>query len=123
MKVALPVTVKVGPFRYKIITDAQDLRDYEHNHGSHYVGYTSHKDLKIVIDATQAESQQAETLWHEIKHAVLHVIKFDKKDPSLEDYVYGTTPMELAVLRDNPGVVMFLVEAGMNYADNMVYYE
>lgn len=104
----LPPRLVVGPFIYQVSADAAKLRDHEHNKRGAYGGYTEHALLEIILDPTLAPGTMRETLWHEVKHAVIYLFG-EYGDMNDETYVRRTAAMELAVLRQNPGLVRFLL--------------
>src|SRR3712207_3499875 len=106
----MPSAIKVGPFRYRVLMDAQKLRASERKNGDaadSQMGHVRHADLEIVIDPTVAPDQKAETLWHEVKHAIANLSAADGKFDE-EQWIGRMSPMELAVLRENPVLVAFL---------------
>lgn len=104
-----PSVIKVGPYQYTVSQDEVKLRDYEHQQRNGYSGYSDHSKLEIIVDPTLADDQQAETLWHEVKHCVYNVVGWRDGALKEEEVIRRAAPMELAVLRENPALVAFLV--------------
>lgn len=109
---ALPGHVQVGPYRYRVSTDAADLlKRVETKNGGSY-GYFDPQHLLLVVDGRLPRDQQADTLWHEVKHACAETAgrTVDACDATLtaEAMIEGSTPWELMVLRQNPELVAFL---------------
>lgn len=102
-----PSTIRVGPYRYRVVMDERRLREFEHAERSRNYGYADRKELLIVLDPRMPHERTAEVLWHEVKHVVADVVGLDGKLDE-ETYTNRSAPMELAVLRDNPQLVVFL---------------
>lgn len=108
----LPARVRVGPFVYTVASDAVALREAEHASSPHIHGGCNNNQLRIVVDTSYPPGQQRDTLWHEVKHAVNYLADFGGKDRLDEEGVVGrTSSLELMVLRDNPALLAFLLEA------------
>jgi hypothetical protein len=60
--------------------------------------------LEIFIFAGLPDSRWVEVLWHEVKHAINELADI-RDETSEEDSVRRSTPLEIAFLRDNPGVI------------------
>ena len=105
----LPTTVKVGPYIYSVSTNESELRREETNGRVHLRGCTDSQHLKIMIDATLAVGMQRQTLWHEVKHAIVDVLTMSNDKRSDEDWIARTAPMELAVMRENPSLLAFML--------------
>lgn len=98
----LPETIRVGPFKYNVIPMKDGESEQLDAHGS-----CSNKNLVIKIDKGQADQMVVETLFHEIEHAINHLADVDDKTEE-EDAVRRTTPLRLAVFRDNPDLFRLL---------------
>lgn len=105
----MPERIKVGPFVYTISQDVATLQAHEREKGGGYAGYADHSRMLIVVDPTEAPCSQRETLWHEAKHAVHHLYANSGDKADDETHIRKMAPMELAVLRDNPDLVAYLV--------------
>lgn len=104
----MPSSVRVGPYVYTISQDVAKLQEHERKQRGAYSGYSDHSKMEIVVGPEEAACSQRETLWHEVKHCVIHLFgEYGKQDD--ETYVRRTAPMELAVLRDNPELVAYLL--------------
>lgn len=104
----MPKTIKVGPFVYSVLQDAAKLQAWEREQKGAYSGFSDHALMRIVIGPDEALCSQRETLWHEVKHCVVHLFgKYGKMDD--ETYIRRTAPMELAALRENPDLVAYLL--------------
>lgn len=108
-KAAMPKTVKIGPYVYTVSRDEAALRQHEHNRNGGVRGCTDHQALTIFVGPDLAPGMQRQTLWHEVKHAIVDsmTMSFDKRTD--EDWIGRTSPSELAVLRANPDLVAFLL--------------
>lgn len=60
---------------------------------------------RIEVRATQCHQQQADTLLHEAFHAIDHELHCGMSEPQIRRMATGA----LALLRDNPDLVAFLV--------------
>ena len=73
-------------------------------------------DLCEIHYSTKQDLQQLrDTIWHEIKHAVFNetglalILKDTKEEASEEDIIRRTTPVELAIMRENPDLMKWLL--------------
>jgi len=70
------------------------------------IRYTGNQDIQQLRD----------TIWHEIKHAIYHEtalatdFKDDKVDLTEEQIILRSAPAELQVMRDNEGLMEFLLD-------------
>jgi hypothetical protein len=100
--VAFPTTVKVGYRDYTII-------DWSPNHAraNGDYGRTSHMTREIQVDRSHGDRESAETLLHEIAHAVFSVYQIHDDDK--EERTVAVISMGLAgVWRDNPDVMVWI---------------
>ncbi len=103
----MPRTLKIGPFVYVVLQDVVKLQAHERKQKAGYSGYTDHSLMEIIIGPDEALCSRRETLWHEVKHCVVHLFgEYGKMDD--ETHVRRSAPMELAALRENPDLVAFL---------------
>lgn len=110
MSTPMPTRLRVGPYVYTVSQDVAKLQAHEREKKGAFSGYTDSSCLEIVIGPDEPVASQRETLWHEVKHAVIHLFgEYGKM--SDETYVRRTAPMELAVLRDNPALIAYLLAA------------
>lgn len=110
MTVPIPSKVRVGPFVYTVSQDVKELQAHEREKSGGYAGFSDHSKLRIVVDATDAPDAQRETMWHEVKHAVHHLYANSGEKVDDETHIRKMAPMELAVLRDNPDLVAYLMD-------------
>jgi hypothetical protein len=109
--VTLPASIKVGPFRYRVVCDWQEFANL--GSGPDLWGECHHKVETIYLNPRLAGTALAETLWHEVKHVVYRAAGIeDDKEMTEEQAVNTASPMELAVLRENPELVRFLLDDG-----------
>lgn len=104
----MPTRIRVGPYVYAVIQDQAALRAEEHGRNGGLRGYTDHQALVINVGPDMAVGMQRQTLWHEVKHAVIDSMTMSHDKRTDEDWIGRTTPSELAVLRDNPDLVAYL---------------
>lgn len=105
----LPERIKIGAHWWTIKHDSIDvprMRD------ENVYGESDEKTFTIAIDYGRAHERQAETLLHEIYHAI-QTTWLLPKDRSDEAVVKATTAGLLQVLRDNPEVVKFILKVDM----------
>lgn len=104
----MPTSIRVGPFVYRVVQDVAKLQAHERKEKGAYSGYSDHSVMEIVVGPDEVACSQRETIWHEVKHCVVHLFgEYGKMDD--ETYVRRTAPMELAALRDNPDLVAYLL--------------
>jgi hypothetical protein len=106
----MPTRIKVGPYVYEVSRDEAWLRAQEHSRSGGLRGATDHQALRIVVGPDLAPGMQRQTLWHEVKHAVLEAMTMSHDKRTDEDWIARSAPSELAVLRNNPGLVAFLTD-------------
>tara|TARA_Y100000593_G_C4150314_1_gene256726 strand:+ start:282 stop:611 length:330 start_codon:yes stop_codon:yes gene_type:complete len=73
-------------------------------------GVCDHRGLTIRINAHESIhlSQQRETLWHEIKHAIWSEMDVDSRDE--ESWVRPMSSGEFAVMVDNPKLMDWIIK-------------
>jgi ribose 5-phosphate isomerase len=107
----IPKSVKIGSQVWEISEQKR-----KHSSDSHY-GFTSTKDNTIIVDADMADSMKRTTLFHELLHAIgitfggsftpSSKISFEE----MEHFWIGRFEEPVvAMLRDNPELVKFLIE-------------
>lgn len=109
-----PKSIKVSAFRYQVFFDRVELAQAQKDSETDCMGATNHSELRIVVDPKLPRDQQADTLLHEVEHTIFHAVGIHSKDKLTEhDVIERTNTLRLAVLRENPELVAFLVgEAG-----------
>ena len=96
----LPSSVKVGPYDYRIVVDEP---------GEHEGEFRSRKMEIGIVVKDRHPRHIAETLLHEILHAVNHVA--DVGDTTDEEAsVTRSSPILFAVMRDNPDLMDYLLD-------------
>jgi hypothetical protein len=101
----LPATVEVGPHRYRISCPNHDLE------GDDCSGRTQNLQLVIQVRNDRPHTAVADTLLHELLHAVAHVAGFVQsadETETLEDVISRLSSPLLDTLRRNPDLVAFL---------------
>lgn len=96
----LPPSIKVLGFDWEVMY-SRDVT-YEAN----AYGTTHHSSQKLFIDPTTSEQKKAQTLLHELMHAIWWQTglgkRYDKDHPKIEEEVVHTLSMGLyQVLKDN----------------------
>lgn len=110
-KVVPPKKVQVGPYSYEVdISPEAGARAKVEDQNAHTVGNVQHSAQRINIDSEQGPDQLADTLLHEVLHAVwsaagVHVGPVAKFE---ELVVASLTPTLLDTLRRNPDLVAYL---------------
>lgn len=98
MKVEIPKQVKVGPHQVSIAF-VGELEDC-------FGDYDKHKE-RIRVDTNISDTQIADTLLHEILHAVHYI--YGIKDEHEEEQIVTVTATALSqVIQDNPKVMKFI---------------
>ena len=97
----IPTEVKVGPHIYRVVVDEDRLLV-----DSGQLGHTNKEKLIIAIEADQAPSQLADTLIHELVHAMLSSMGLD--EGTEERVANGLAPDILLLMQDNPELIKYL---------------
>jgi hypothetical protein len=108
----LPKTVQVGPFTYSVSDSEVDaLRSKVDEENAHNVGRSDHSKQTITIDPSQGDDQKADTLLHEVLHAVWAATGLYQTPAAKHEEVIVTTLSTtlLDTLRRNPALVSALV--------------
>jgi hypothetical protein len=108
---ALPASVQVGPYRFTVITDGQSIAKMRRDSDSACrIGETDIATQTITVDGTLAADVLAETLLHEVMHAIWRTVGRDSwTEDSAEAKVLEFAPTLLDTLRRNPDLVAFLL--------------
>lgn len=108
--VAPPAEVQVGPHRYTLTVDADEMNRVQVAERRGLMGHTDHAHLKIVVSPDQAPDQAADTILHEVLHTITWSTNLDERLGAKreEDLVCRLTPLLLDVLRRNPDLVRYL---------------
>lgn len=105
-----PATIKVAALRYGVHFDRAELAQAQKDAETNCLGATNHSQLRIVVDPLLPRDQRADTLLHEVEHAIFHVAGIGHKDKLTEhEVIERTNTLRLAVLRENPDLVAFLL--------------
>lgn len=102
--VSAPQHVQVGPHLYTIKWGSKAVRKRGR------VGEHEAETLTISIGDRVEGSQRADTLLHEILHAILSQTALDHEldHDAAESLVLRLTPLLLSVIHDNPDLVRYL---------------
>lgn len=105
-----PATVQIGPRRYDVLLDLEELHRIEHDEGDDLYGQSDHGKLRIIVDPTLPFDQLADTLLHEVLHGLTELtgIIDDLGHKREERMVRRLTPALLDLLRRNPELVEYL---------------
>ena len=101
----LPETVKIGGARWTLVGDADAANRLKED--SLYGTMLESKQI-IRIDTTNTEAKVAESLLHELIHAI-QCAYITPGDRTEERFVKTFTAGLFQVLRDNPDVVAFIL--------------
>src|SRR5437868_6783998 len=95
----------IAPFTYKVLFD-ETLEELTGNEGN-----TSTSQQIIIVDSSKALDRQADTLFHEASHGIWNqTVLGNKFDSDQEELVISQmTPRYVALLRDNPWLLKFIV--------------
>lgn len=107
----IPSTIKVGPFRYKVVATKEAIAQERYScEDSTRLGSTHFHTGQILVDPDLFPDQFAETLTHESLHAMMRTAAMETDDEkfSPEEIASRLAPILLSVLRDNPELVAFL---------------
>lgn len=96
----LPKSIKVGPFDFAIVRISQDVADRLREDGD-IDGYTIH------IGKGQKGARLADTVLHEINHAIYRVWGLSDTDDEERTVTAMSTGL-ICVMRDNPGFAKWL---------------
>lgn len=117
---SMPTSVKIGPVTYSVSVDEQEWRDYEHERQEKgFYAKCFHMELRILINPATPEDFRSFLLWHEVMHAMfeqmmgsplwLQDLQGLNKEDQEESIIRRMEYPSLQVLRDNPGLVMYLL--------------
>lgn len=105
----MPETVQVGPIRFRVSTDLDELRDAEERMNCGLDGVTSPHLGLIQVNPRHVPDYQRSTVVHEVIHAVLKVCAGAQLPDEIEEAVCRHLEGGLlGVLRDNPDLVAWL---------------
>lgn len=97
----VPAKIRVGPHTYRVVQVPHGILE-----GAGSDGTCNPRHLTIGLDDNQPRSQKADTLLHELIHALLATVKLD--EDTEEQICLALAPGLLALLRDNPNLVTYL---------------
>lgn len=105
-----PGKVQVGPFSYDVVVDADAVARLNRGQNGFMVGATDTTRQLIAVDPDLGPDQQADTVLHEILHAVMSLtgLASDLDDDTEEQVVFRLAGPLLDVLRRNPRLVAYL---------------
>ncbi len=103
-----PKLIKVGPYVYTVFFDKKKIKKASYGQGKAVYGETDKNKLEIIVDPEPNIQIQREILWHEIKHAAYAWVEAAIDDPTEEQIICLTAPIELQIMRDNPELLEFL---------------
>ena len=101
-----PAAIKVGPFVYRV-------KDWDQRaaNNSEAWGMCDKATHTILLDQSMGPQKMREVLLHEINHAIYNAVGLNIHDEiSEERIVLAMTYQQLAVMRDNPDLVAWLME-------------
>jgi hypothetical protein len=105
-----PPTIVVGPHAYAVVADQAAIDRLSVEAGEARLGECDTRRLTITVDPSQADSQLAETIVHELLHASFSLIGAGEDvTPEIEEkLVLRLAPVLLQVIADNPRLVTWL---------------
>lgn len=106
----VPKNIKVLVFNYTVTESGEAMAEVRYNtNSSSATGAAEPRDLTITLDPKSPYDMKAHDLLHEVGHAVHWAAGLFTRDKvGVHEYLTRTTPILLAVLRDNPELVEFL---------------
>lgn len=117
-RAARPDAVKVGNHVYSI--EWIDGAEWEARHYEENADATTHASLQsivVLLHKGASESHYHEVVWHELTHAVwdssmlTHTDLAGHDDPE-ETVIMHQTPLQVSVLKQNPGLVAWMLSDG-----------
>jgi hypothetical protein len=105
-----PRSVRVGPFRFTIRWSTKAIRELEREFAEDLYGTTDPDTQTIFMHSRLSHDRARVTLLHEILHACFHAADYPLSHKREEKAVSALAPVLLAVLRDNPHIVTYLIE-------------
>lgn len=109
----LPDSIKIGPHFYTVDTDQASIHAESFKEGQPLDGHIIHDQLKITISDDNAGTYRADVLLHEVLHGVIVAIaRKEQIGIEEESFVRALSTALLAVMRDNPEFVNFLMADG-----------
>lgn len=105
----VPQSFKAGPYRYGVSFDGEAAYDY------HYLGVCLYRSRRVKLDPCQADTELAQTLLHEVLHALgnaYEIVDWDRHKTDAEGHVTDKIDLMakalLTFLRENPELVAWL---------------
>jgi hypothetical protein len=115
----LPSVVRIGHLRYRVIRDNTVVDEASVKAQVSYAGFSNSGDQRIAVRTDLGSDYEAETVLHEVLHQCLRVSAVDPdKDAKAgvadveERAVAAIAGPLLAALRDNPDLVLYLLDDG-----------
>lgn len=106
----IPTSIKVGPFVYSVDLSSRAIAGARMDNAG-LTAQADHIKQSVTVDPDMAETGIAESLLHEVLHAVHRTVGINAQDKlRAHDLIYRTCPTLLLILRDNPDLVAFLTE-------------
>lgn len=110
----MPESIQVGPHRYTVEATGAAITKARAREGPTVVGHHDANALVLTVDPDLPHSQQADTVLHEVMHAVLYSVDVDRvlvnHEAGLDEHlICAVTPILLDTLRRNPDLVAFLI--------------
>ena len=99
-----PASVRVGPHTYRLVMVPDGVMD-----DAGRVGHCCPERLVIALDSGQRPSQLADTILHELVHALLRSVDLESAEEERVCLALG--PGLLALVRDNPSLVAWLTRS------------
>lgn len=99
-----PLSVRVGPHEFRVVLVPDGVLD-----DAGRVGHCSPERLVVALDAGQRPSQLADTLLHELCHALLRTVDLESAEEERVCLALG--PGLLGLVRDNPSLVAWLTRS------------
>ena len=103
-----PETVYVEPYTYEVVQDA----NWSAQTGN--MGNCMNDMQRIIIDSSLTPQSERDTVLHELLHAIWGQTSLQKRDTEdqQEEAIWQLTPRILALLKDNPRLVEYLLGDG-----------
>jgi hypothetical protein len=102
----VPKEIKIGPYTYRVFTGDGPVQAATEDAGMPVSGYCNHQNLTIVIDTDAHPAVVADTVLHEVMHALFHQTGMSHLvGDSEEQLVASLSTALLDALRRNPKLV------------------
>ena len=106
----IPKVIHIGPHPYTVVVDEERINKESVEAKTRLLGYCDSERSEMILRPGQSDSQQKDTILHEVLHAITHQtgIQHELGDDDEEKMVVRMTPLLLLVLQSNWDLVEYL---------------